>query len=160
MNYIKPSFLIITLICGYFIFILNINYFFDNLDNRFVSYENNFESETTENNVVEKIFSNSEIAVANEEDLKEILSSPFLINLLGQLLNYSEEETIEFITKYIDKLMVNTMKIPEYDSKIIYIDIDGSLITFTLDGKNIMYNRYLSGESCTLAFGEYDWKNH
>lgn len=151
MKYTKTTLAISVIIFSYFMFITNINYFFDDMDDQVVRYENNFKSEEDKTSVLEKIIADTNPNPTTKEDLKQIASSPFLVNLISYLLSYTEEDIKTFLNYNADKLMIYTLVLPEYDSKIIYINSDSDLIAFTLDGKNIIYNQYLSGESCVLS---------
>lgn len=147
----KTILVISIIIFSYFMFITNINYFFDDMDDQIISYKNNFKREEDKTSVIEKIIADTNPNPTTKEDLKQIASSPFLVNLISYLTGYNEEQTKSFLNYNADKLIIYTIILPEYDSKIIYINSDSDLIAFTLDGKNIIYNQYLSGESCVLS---------
>lgn len=132
----------------YFLCISNIDLFITNYDHKIMSHKNNYKFENECDNIVGDLLYNSDITVSTIDDLEKIISSDYLLNILSYFFNLNEKEVKEFLKKSVDEKNINTLYSDIYDSEIIYIASDRQVIIFTMDGKNIYYNKYLDGETC------------
>lgn len=148
----KDYFLFIILFIGilgfYFLCITNIDLFITHYDSKIMSYENKYKAEKIYNNIIATLLNNSKITVSTIDDLEEIISSDYLIDILSYFLNLTKKETINYLKESINKKQINTLYSSYYKEKIIYITNPNYVIIFTMDGKNVYYNKYLDGETC------------
>jgi len=147
---IKFSSLFLLIIGGYYLMITHISSFITNYDHKIMSYNNTYNTNINETNIVETLLDNSEIGIYKIEELNEITSNPFLISLMSGLNNQSEEEIKNDLEKRVSLNMINKLSSKNYDSKIVYSPEGNNILTFTIDAKNIFYKKYLSGESCAV----------
>lgn len=133
----------------YLLCITNIDIFISDYETKILSYENNFNPEEQYTNIIYSILNENEVEIATFEDLDNITSSNYLLNILSYFFELSKDETINFLEKYTAQKMVNIIYTKYYEAPIIYITSDSYTLIFSLDGKNIYYNKYLSGETCS-----------
>lgn len=133
----------------YLLCITNIDIFISDYETKILSYENNFNPKEQYNNIIYNILNENEVEIATFEDLDNITSSNYLLNILSYFFELSKDETINFLEKYTAQKMVNIIYTKYYEAPIIYITSDSYTLIFSLDGKNIYYNKYLSGETCS-----------
>lgn len=138
------SILVIYLLC-----ITNIDIFIPKYEDTIIEHENKFKANNFYNNIIFTLLNESDMQVTSLTELNEIASSEELISLISYFLDLNKGDAIRFIEKKILSKMVNTIITPYYDSKVIYFTSDSYTMIFTMDGKNIYYNKFLSGESCT-----------
>lgn len=148
----KDYFLFIILFLSilgiYLLCITHIDFFITDYEGKIVDYKNNFNAESQYNNIIYHILNNYEVNIATLDDLNDIRSSKNLLNLLSYFFELTPEETLSYLTKYTEQKMLNIIYTDAYELPVIYITTDKYTIIFTLDGKNIYYNKYLSGETC------------
>lgn len=147
----KDYFLFITLFLSilgiYLICIMNIDLFITNYDNKIINRTNNFNAKDQYSNIIQPLL-NEEITLSTMDETNKIISSDYLISMLSYFFEVPKEKMETYLIKLTLQKMINTIHSKYYDTEVIYITSESYTIIFTIDGKNIYYNKYLSGETC------------
>lgn len=148
IDYIKFM-LIFSIFLGiYILCITNANIFIKNYDDKIITYQNNYNFDTTSNNILNYIFDGSEFRVGIVKDLEEIFENQYTLNLLSNLLEKSNNEIIEYLSYLVNANRISIIKSKFYDEELFYLPEAKFTIILTSNGENIYYNRYLNGDTC------------
>ncbi len=147
-DYLLFIILFLCILGIYLLCITHIDIFITNYEGHIMSYKNSFNADNPYNNIIYTILNDNKVEVATLDDLNDIVSSKRLMSLLSYFLELPEDETIIYLTKYTKQKMINIIYTDIYELPVIYITTNTYTIMFTLDGKNIYYNKFLSGETC------------
>lgn len=144
--------LFLSILGAYLLCITHIDIFITDYNDKIMSYENNFNAENQYNNIIGVLFNEgeSQIEVSTTTDLEEIVASDYLLSIISYTLNLPKNSTVNYLKKAIDMKTINTIYSKHYEEKIIYMSTEKYALVFTMDGKNIYYNFFLSGETCKI----------
>lgn len=138
-EYIEFIILFVLILSINHLFISNILMFVKNNDNTIIGYPNNYKIDYRTENIVGNILHDSEIRIINENELKELMDNPFLVNLIKSFYPLkSTEKTNEFL-KISGPTNINYVEPNYYNYDIIYMDVASGTLAFSTDGKNIIY---------------------
>ena len=149
-SYIKFLCLFIIIIGVYFIWITHIDFFINNYENKVISYQNNYKLSQNSYNIIEVMLNEGKMRMGTLEDLENILQMDYPLQILNYFFNNKNiEETKIYLEKLAEENMFGVISTSYYEEEIIYITLSNGIIALTKDGKNIYYNNYLNGVTCS-----------
>ena len=85
--------ILIIFMCFYYLLMNNIDIFLTNYDNKILTFNNKINLDNQNDNIISMILgSEADIEVATEEDIKPLINNEFMINILSNLMEISQEE--------------------------------------------------------------------